>query len=120
VWRFVGQDSCPSAFTAVHGTVDDVAVTDKCPLPEGVQLVSQRRDGNWIQPVDPSGPGRRFVDQAGVLEDLQMLGDRGPGDRQSGGELSNGHRLVGEACDDGAPRAIGQRAPSITISVSIH
>jgi len=49
-----------------------------------------------------------------------MLGHSGPGDRQSRGELSDCHRLIGEARDDQPPRAIGQRAPRITISVSIH
>ena len=49
-----------------------------------------------------------------------MLRDRGSGDRQLGGELADGHRVIGEARDDRAPRAIGQRAPAITISVSVH
>ena len=35
-------------------------------------------------------------------------------------ELPDGHRLIRQARDDRSPRAIGQRAPSITISVSIH
>jgi hypothetical protein len=49
-----------------------------------------------------------------------MLGDGGPGDRQARGKISDGQRLIGEARDDRAPRAIGQRAPPITNPVSFH
>jgi hypothetical protein len=65
---------------------------------------------HWVQSVDPPGPGRSLADQAGVLEDLQMLRHRGSGDRQLGGQFADGHRVIGQARDDRPTRGISQRA----------
>src|SRR5215469_9138991 len=61
----------------------DIRVAFQGSPPEGVELIAQRGHGRRIEPVDPPGTGRALTDQPSVLEDLQMLGDRGPGDRQA-------------------------------------
>src|SRR3984885_4554646 len=97
-----------------------ICVAGQSPLPEGVELIAQRGHGHRIEPVDAPGAGRALTDQAGVLQDLQVLGDRRPADRQFRGQLSHRLRPVGQAADDGAPGAIRQHAPAITYSVRIH
>src|ERR1022692_4691642 len=48
----------------------NICVAGQGPLPEGVELIAQRGHCRRIEPVDTSGAGRAFTDQAGVLEDL--------------------------------------------------
>src|SRR5829696_387664 len=52
----------------------DVSKAAQCAVPEGVELVSQREDTRLVEAVDPSGAGRLLIDEAGVLEHLQVLG----------------------------------------------
>ena len=58
--------------------------------------------------------------QAGVLEDLQMLGHRRPAHRRPGRRLPHRPGPVGQARHDGQACAVGQRRPPVRISVSIH
>ena len=45
-------------------------------------------------------PSARSVDEAGVLEQLEVPGDRGPADRQLVGELPDGLIAGAEQLDD--------------------
>jgi hypothetical protein len=56
--------------------------------------------------VDAPGSDRLVDDQAGFLQDLEVLGDRGPPDRQVAGDLDHCLWPVAEALKDGSPRAI--------------
>src|SRR5271154_6055538 len=61
--------------------------------------------------LDPAGPPLRLAppcDQAGPLEHLEMLGDRGTAHLERLGELAD-RRLAGrEARQDRAPRRVGE------------
>ncbi len=72
-----------------------------------------------IQLVDAPGPLRAIHHQPRPLQDLQVLGDGGPTDRELTGEFANGLRTVGQPLEDRAPRLITQCAPGIE-SVIIH
>ena len=58
--------------------------------------------------------------ETGVLEDPQVLRDRGPAHRQLGGELPDRPRAVREGCHDRASCGIPERGPAVVVSVSAH
>jgi hypothetical protein len=99
---------------------NDIRISGERSSPVRIELVSQCGHSDRVQPVDPASSDGAFGDQTGVLEDLQVLRNGGSGDRQFGGEFPDRHRVIRQACDDRAPRAIRQRTPTITISVSVH
>src|SRR5882762_2358366 len=62
--------------------------------------------------LEPAGPPLRLaaaLDQARALEHLQVLGDRGKADLEGLGQLHDRGFAGGEACEDRAPRGIGER-----------
>ena len=97
-----------------------IGVPGQRPLPVGIELIPQRRQRDRVEPVNPARSRGHVLDQASVLEDLQMLGHRRPAHRQPGRQLPHSLRPVSQARHDGAARAVGQRAPPVSISVSIH
>src|SRR5205814_595064 len=61
--------------------------------------------------LEATGPALRIapaLDQAGVLEHLQVTRDRGQADRERRGELEHGGLAGGEAHHDRAPGCIGE------------
>src|SRR6266436_1347109 len=99
------------SWTLLRRLFGNISVAGQGPLPEGVELIAQRGHCRRIEPVDTSGADRAFTDKARVLEDLEVLGDRGPADRQLRGQLSNRLRPVRQAADDGAAGGVRQGAP---------
>jgi hypothetical protein len=97
-----------------------VCVAGERPLPEGVELITQRSHRCRVQSIDPSCAGYPLTDQAGILEHLQVLRDRRPTDWQSRRKLPDGLWFFGQAGNDGAPRTIRQCAPWLARSVSIR
>ena len=71
-------------------------------------------------PTPTARPRGRVLHQAGVLEDLQMLGHRRPAHRQPGRQLPHSPGPLGQARHDRQARAVAQRAPTVSISVRIH
>ena len=55
-------------------------------------------------PLGMAGAG----DEAGMLEDFQVLGDCGESHLERGGEVGDGGFAAGEAGEDGAARGIGE------------
>ncbi len=108
------------SWTLLRRLFGNIFVAGQSPLPEGVELIPQRGHCRRIEPVDMPGAGRAFTDKAGVLEDLEVLGDRRPADRQLRGQLSHRLRPLGQAADDGAPGGVRQHAPAVTCSVRFH
>jgi hypothetical protein len=100
--------------------LDGIGVPGQRPLPERVELISQRGQRDRVEPVDPARSRRGGFHQAGVFQDLQVLGDRRPAHRQPGCQLPDGQGPVGQPGDDGQARAVGQRSPPVSISVRIH
>jgi hypothetical protein len=90
------------------------------PPPVGVELIPQRRQRHQVQPADPARPRRRVLHQAGVLEDLQMLRHRRPAHRQPRRQPPHSPRPLGQARHDSPARAVSQRTPPVTTSVSNH
>src|ERR1039457_4693164 len=73
-WRTTGTSV--RALTLLRRLFDSIHLAGQRPLPEGVELIAQRGHGRRIEPVDTSGADRALTDQAGVLKDLEVLGDR--------------------------------------------
>jgi hypothetical protein len=97
-----------------------IGVPGQRPLPICVELIPQRCQRDRVEPVNPARSRSHVLDQASVLEDLQMLGHRRPGHRQPGCQLPDSLRPIGQARHDGQARAVGQRTPPVSISVRIH
>ena len=97
-----------------------VCVAGERPLPEGVELITQRSHRCRVKSIDPSCAGYPLTDQAGILKHLQVLRNRRTTDRKSRRKLPHGLWFFGQAGNDGAPRTIRQCAPRLARSVSIH
>ena len=74
----------------------------------------------WLDPVDPSRAVCQVGYQASLLEDLQVLRDGGPGDRQLRRELSDRHWPSREALEDRAPGRVAQGAKCLYSVVSTN
>jgi hypothetical protein len=57
--------------------------------------------------------------QAGVLQNLQMLGDRGAANRERAGELTDGSRAIAQQLKDRFAGRIPERGPAVGV-VSGH
>jgi hypothetical protein len=88
-------------------------------LPVGVQLVAERCQSHRVEPVDAAGAFGPLIDQASVLQHLQMLGHGGPRHRQRRGQLSDGMGPFGQTGHDAAAGSVGQGVPAV-LSVSNH
>src|SRR4051794_1401657 len=73
------------AITPLGGLVGDVLEGRQGLVPEGVKLRPQRREARGVGLVDAPVALRAVHDNAGILEHLQMLGDRGSANRQLAG-----------------------------------
>jgi hypothetical protein len=62
---------------------------------------------------------RLIHDESRLLQDLEVLGDGGPADGQSLGNLADGAGALGKVLEDRAPGAIAQREPHV-MSVSLY
>ena len=62
--------------------VDDVLVIRQRSVPERVELVAQRRQSGLVEVIIPPCSLGVLRNQAGVLEDFEVLGDRWSADRK--------------------------------------
>lgn len=69
--------------------------------------------------VDAPGAVGMVGDQACLLEHPQVLGDRGPADRELTGDLADGLGAPGEALEDGPPGRVPESRNRLR-SVSLH
>jgi hypothetical protein len=53
-----------------------IDIAGESSLPVRVELIPQRGQRDWVQPVNSAGSGSHVFHQAGILEDLQVLGYR--------------------------------------------
>ena len=58
--------------------------------------------------VEIAGAPRAVLHQAGVLQDLEVLADGGPADRQLAGQFADGAGTVPQALQDAAPGGIAE------------
>jgi len=54
-----------------------------------------------------------------VLQHPEVLRDRGPADRQSCGELADGHRPLAEPLEHGAARLLAECFDCLTVSIHL-
>ena len=101
------------------GLLHEVLVGGERVVPERVQLGAHLAQAVVVDPVDAPGAGALVQDEARVLEDLEVLGDRGPGHGQGVGELTHRAGSRREPGEDGPPRPVTQRSPAIN-RVSSH
>jgi len=80
---------------------------ERCP-PELVQPGAERAKSVRIDAVDTASTVCMISDEAGLLEQFQMLGDGGPSDRQAFGDTADRQRTSGEAFDDAPSRRIAE------------
>src|SRR3954471_3561566 len=73
-------------------------------VPERVEVGAQVGQCLRIHLVEAAGADLAVDDQAGVLEDLQVLRDRGAADRELAGQLADRARPGDEALEDGPSR----------------
>jgi len=66
------------------------------------------REGLGLEAAWPALCVAAAGNQAGALEDLEVLGDGGLADGEGCGELGDGGLTGGEASEDGAPGGIGE------------
>jgi hypothetical protein len=55
-------------------------------------------------------------DEAGALEDAEMLGDRGPADRQPGCQVADGSWPAAEEFEHLPPRGVAECVQRMTVS----
>jgi hypothetical protein len=70
-------------------------------VPERVEVRPQVGDRLRVDLVDAPRADLAVDDEAGVLEDLEVLRDRRPADRQLAGELADRPRPLHQALEDG-------------------
>ena len=75
-------------------------------LPEGLQKPTECAQSLRVDRVDPPGRLRTIDDQAGELEHLEVLADRGTGHGEISGDVHDRQRTVPEALKDQPAGAI--------------
>jgi hypothetical protein len=88
-------------------------------VPDAVQPRPQCGNAVRVEPIDPAGALGVADDQAAVFEHAQVLGHRGPADRQLLGQLSHRGRAAGEQLEDRSPGRVTEKTQT-SISVSAH
>ena len=69
---------------------------------DGVEVVFEGLDGEWVELVEALAAGAGAADDAGVLEDAEVLGDGLAGDERAFGKL--GYRALLAAAELGQQR----------------
>ena len=77
--------------------------------PHLIEVARHRVEPLTSQRIDPPCADALVADQPGLLEQPQMMRDRGPGDRQDGCQLADGTRPVAEKRQDRATLWVAQR-----------
>jgi len=77
-------------------------------VPRVDQPLLQRREAVWCQRVQVAGADAVMLDEAGSLQDLQVLADRRPADRELRRELAHGDRPASQPLDDATPGEVAE------------
>jgi hypothetical protein len=87
--------------------------------PKPVKLGAEFSEAVRVDSVDTAVAGGLVHYQPRVLEDLQVLRDGRPTDREALGELADRARAIRKPLKDRAPRAIAEGGPPVRL-VSLH
>ena len=85
-------------------------------VPELIQPGADLAQAMRVDLIDASCAVRPIGDQAGVLEDFQVLRDGGPAHRQALRQLAHRRRPAGEAFKYLAPGRVGQGGEDFSVS----
>src|SRR5580700_5830577 len=88
--------------------------------PEALEVVPQPGEAVRVQAVDAARPDLYTAHESGVLQDLEVLGDGGPADRQQRGEVDDGGGPLSELLEDGPPGRIAQGAEGRRVSIHLR
>jgi len=88
-------------------------------VPESIEIGAQRIDAGWIQLVEPPGTDGAVDHEVRVLEDPQVLRDRGPAHRKIARQLTDRQGATQEPFENRATRRIAKRI-HLRVWVSNH
>ena len=71
-------------------------------------MVAQERQSLGVEFIDAPRALAPVADQSSVLEHAEVLGNRGPRYRQSGGQFMNGARMRADSLEDGEARRVAE------------
>src|SRR5262245_3314313 len=127
--RSIGASTTTEVFTVVSVTwvlirsprwlLDDRLEGRQRLVPKPVELGPQCGQPLGVDLVDALLAGPDVDDEAGVLQDLEVLRDRGPADRQITGQLADRARALRQPLEDRAPGRVGEHCPA-ALRVSHH
>src|SRR6266567_5116221 len=90
-------------------------------VPEPVEVRAQRAHPVRVELVDAAGSQLAVADETRLLEDLQMLGDRRPADRQLGRQLADGAWPLTDPLEDRPTRGVAESREAVRLrTVSCH
>src|SRR3954465_15766755 len=80
----------------------DVSKRVQRPAPERVELIAERDEAGLVQSVHASRPQRLLLDEPGVSQHLEVLGDGWAPHGELVGQFDDGVWTLGEQQDDGS------------------
>ena len=89
------------------------------PIPQLREVIAEQRQALGIQLINSTSSFAAVPHQARILQDAQVLRYRGARNRQAGGKLVHGLRMVAQHLEDGQPGGVAQRRQS-ALYVSFH
>src|SRR5262245_51650595 len=95
------------------GSLEGGLIAGQGSVPERVELVAQGADADRVESVDVTPADRLLVDQPGVLQHFEMLGDRWPADWQACSDVDDCEGLLGEVFDDGSSGRVAEDVPDV-------
>ena len=85
----------------------------QCSTPEVIEVDAELREPRRVDRIDAPGSFGAVRHQPGILQDAQVLGDRGPADRHLLGELADGAGGGRDTAEDGASGRVDEGVPGI-------
>jgi hypothetical protein len=102
--------------TIVRGRVCGLVIGRQRLVPHPVRVDPQGRHPGRVELVHATRALGPADDQAAVLKDAQVLGDRRTGNRQLPGQLADRARVPGQQLEDRAPGEAAQQAQAVFVS----
>src|SRR5438874_6275860 len=82
------------------GVLDGFFERSQRPLPERLEVRAQQLESGRLEAVDVAGADALLLDQAGLAQDLEVLGHRRAAHRQLVGQPADGARAVGHELEN--------------------
>ena len=85
-------------------------------LPEALEVLAQLGERVSVDAVEVARPLAALADEAGLLEDAEVLRNGWAGDGQAERDLTDGARAFAKALENGPPCGVGQRCHCLSVS----